>query len=331
MLFIKGRQKKRLVTLILSLIVFGIFHILHDVTSTQQASSTIVPPVIEKNPTSAGNYTPSFTLWDHETNSITIPNKRPGAPLTSLEILEQVLKNNQNLKTNEPSCFVPNIEATTALVDLNETLDLPVLNLGMPKCGSTTLLDFFRCAGFNANHGQNGKCMEQAVLDGKPPISGCKGTNSLDVLCQLDNNFEGCSYPQITLLDEIHREFPRASFVLPFRPVNDWIRSARDYHNMESRWNNCLLPGLVKKQKQLSKQDIRNWWCGHVNHVREFVKRHPTHKLVELDLYDAQSSSKALASLFNADASCWGHSNSNVRKRKKWRTVFDKLLDWFGG
>jgi hypothetical protein len=129
-------------------------------------------------------------------------------------------------------------------------------------------------------------------------------------------------------LDEIHQEQPHATFVMNFRPVDDWIRSARTYTKMANRWGtpSCIskIPGLVKDQgraeikgKILTQQEIRNWLCGHVKHVREFVKQYPTHKLIELDLYDTEGSSKVMATLFSANETCWGQSNANMRLGKK--------------
>jgi hypothetical protein len=120
-------------------------------------------------------------------------------------------------------------------------------------------------------------CTYEAVLHGKhgkPPIAGCKSTKKANALSQLDRNFGNCSFPQISLLDEIHQEHPHAiTFVMNLRPVDDWINSARNWYGMVRRWSHCRLPGLInKKGKKLTKQEIRNWLCGHVKHVREFVE-----------------------------------------------------------
>jgi hypothetical protein len=276
---------------------------------------------IQKKATNAKSRAiPYFTLWNHTAHSIHIPNKPPGAPLTSLEILERVLVDNDvgNITEALPSCLVPNSQSTQALVDSGETLQLPILNLGMPKCGSTTLHRFFSCSGMKATHRNDGFCIRKAVLNGKPPISGCRSSESADALCQLDFIFGNCIFPQISLLDEIHQEHPHATFVMNFRPVDDWIHSAENWRpNMVARWSKCIVPGLIKEGEKLTKQEIRNWLCGHVKHVREFVKQYPTHRLIELDLYDTEVSSKAMSSLFNTNATCWGISNVNENVPEK--------------
>jgi hypothetical protein len=275
---------------------------------------------------------PYYALWNYTTHSIHVPNKRPGAPLTSLEILEQVLVDNDvgNITQFLPSCLVPNTENTQALADSGEPLQFPILNLGMPKGGSTTLQAFFNCAGWNTGHNQEGGCMERSLRAGKPPIAGCRLTKGKQALLQLDVQIPPqCFFPQISFLDEIHQEKPHATFVMNFRPVDDWIRSARAWNGgLANRWGRpdfiSKIPGLVKDQgreeikgEALTQQEIRNWLCGHVKHVREFVKQYPTHKLIELDLYDTEGSSKVMASLFSANETCWGQSNANKRLGKK--------------
>ena len=257
-----------------------------------------------------------FALWNYTTHSIHIPNKRPGDSLTSLEILETVLIDNDlgNITKTLPSCLVPNTKNTQALVDSGETIQLPVLNLGMPKCGSSTLKTFFKCAGLKATHLQDGLCMKDALKQGLPPLQGCKFSKKAQAILQMDSNHPNhCCFPQISFLDEIHREQPNATFVMNFRPVNDWIQSARNWNGMVNRWATCLdkIPGLqARSGKRLADKDLQNWLCGHVKHVREFVKQHPTHTLIELDLYDTEGTSKVLTSLFNANQSCWIHSNA---------------------
>ena len=73
---------------------------------------------------------------------------------------------------------------------------------------------------------------------------------------------------------------------------------------------------------------LTRWWCGHVKHIREFVKQYPSHKLIELDLYDTDESSTVLYDLFqqnqkrhpgndkNDKKSCWGHANMNKKAQK---------------
>ncbi|KAL7528169.1 hypothetical protein ACHAXR_004050 [Thalassiosira sp. AJA248-18] len=147
-------------------------------------------------------------------------------------------------------------------------------------------------------------------------MKGCTHNTNLEAITQLDRNFPPkCWYPQVSFLDEIHQEHPNATFVLIFRPVKDWIKSVKRWTTLFRRLTSpgCVyrIPGFVTEHGTATEQDLENWWCTHVQHVREFVKQYPTHSLIELDLYDTRGTSQAMASLFRTNETCWGKHNSN--------------------
>jgi len=167
--------------------------------------------------------------------------------------------------------------------------------------------------------------MLEAADEGTPPIKSCSGSPNAMAHWQLDSTWpkgpegKGCAYPQIQLLDEIHREFPKATFLLVFRPVDSWINSALGWgRNLVGRWSRCQIPGLRHYPHDgiLSKQDLYEWWCSHVHHMREFVKHHPSHPLIELDLTNRNETAASLAAIFQVNESCWGVSNQNDATQK---------------
>ncbi|KAL7565728.1 hypothetical protein ACA910_005421 [Epithemia clementina (nom. ined.)] len=230
--------------------------------------------------------------------------------------------------------------------------------------GSSTLYDFFKCAGLRANHGMNGQCFAEAKKRGLPLLSTrCdsplikrsmqtqratlkklskqaqnanqkkrfkqtqnanrkkrskqtqKATPSLvQAWMQMDINYppDGCYYPQMSMLEDLHREAPNATFVLNFRPLPDWWRSIQHWFDLQERLVECNLPGLPSGRGR-NLTEIQDWWCQHVQRVREFVRQHPSHTLVELDLYNTNQSSLVMAELFQTKSSCWGHANANPR------------------
>ena len=172
--------------------------------------------------------------------------------------------------------------------------------------------------------------------------------DSIQAYMQLDSNVHVGWYPQISLLDELHEKKPNSTFVINFRPILDWIRSTANWHGMHYRMSMFEVPGLIMTDEQrvkleqygeysslkerdsqqrtrkpkiilLSNAQMARWWCSHVRHIREYVKQYPSHKLIELDLYDKKGTSKVLYDLFQADTdiessqqeSCWVHANSN--------------------
>ena len=90
------------------------------------------------------------------------------------------------------------------------------------------------------------------------------------------------------------------------------------------------IPGLLltESQRTIRKQNpneplaatdqqLKDWWCTHINHIRKFVNMYPSHTLLELDLYNRNNkTTNALQQLFfnnNHDSKSitWGEANSN--------------------
>ncbi|OEU21667.1 hypothetical protein FRACYDRAFT_165980 [Fragilariopsis cylindrus CCMP1102] len=141
------------------------------------------------------------------------------------------------------------------------------------------------------------------------------------------NRVEGW-YPQIKLLDELHEEQPNSTFVLIFRPLKDWFNSINHWPGIKERMSKFTMPGLVLTKQQQIDIQLGRWWCSHVNHIRDYVKQYPSHKLIELDLYDTKTSSEVLDDIFQKHKkhededssngnekreSCWGHANVNKK------------------
>lgn len=326
-----------------------------------------------------------YELWNHTTNTIEIPDEHryfgKNKP-TSLEILQRILQEKRdrvNINRTKPDgtrslpeCLVADTANTRALADNvvngRETLPKgPILYVGMPKTGTTSLFSFFKCSGFAASHHQQGAYMMGTSLkQNLPPLQSnpwnlyyerlqrrkekrlqerkilpTNGSVFKDKVgddnvravrkqahLQLDTNTGTGYFPQIQLLDELHQEEPNSIFILAFRPIKDWIRSARKHHHMAKRWGEFEMPGLIITDKQrvrrakenatrseravrLSDGQLRNWFCGHVHHIREYVREYPSHRLIELDLYDNEGTASVLADLFQSNTTCWGHENKN--------------------
>lgn len=284
------------------------------------------------------SWPPTYQLWNYTSQRLDLPDDyhyafpHDGRP--SLVLLESILDNPQYqnhsssiLANTNDSCYFPNLDTTRDLanqvVQERLNLGLPVLNVGMPKAGSSTLFHFFRCSGWDASHQQNGHKMMSLVANGdvQPLTRSQRGRPQ--AYLQLDANFGSCAYPQIQFLDEIHQEFPTATLILNFRPVLDWIASARHWKQMTWRWSQCSIPGSTCIASQRTKKngystctnvDLSLWWCSHVQHIRTFVKEYPSHKLIELDLYNQKESSHLMAQLFQSNETCWGHANANIRQ-----------------
>ena len=78
-------------------------------------------------------------------------------------------------------------------------------------------------------------------------------TNNRYAFMQLDYSFGTGSYPQIQLLDELHEIYPSSTFIINFRPIQDWIRSISNWKSMRTRMAIMDMPGL-----QLNKEQLEN-------------------------------------------------------------------------
>jgi hypothetical protein len=293
------------------------------------------------------------------------------------------LRNRQRRHGNDSNSTSAPVAAGETNNDYNETntnshpavvppLGLPLLNVGMPKSGSTTLRDFFRRnLRWNVSHHQVdsisnsgsdssstatptyvGEEMARAVRHGLDPFHYLSTPDHpFQAHTQMDYTGRTVNiFPQIQLLDEIHRAHPNATFVLLFRPIRDWVRSTQSWHQYPFRWANAGhgqdLPGLILTPEQreardgrgekivLSEGQLSEWWCHHVRHVRAFVDTYPTHALIELPLDDKDgTTTNLLAQLFDlggrgvgtakkagedpstTSPRIWGTSNYNPSKR----------------
>lgn len=203
-------------------------------------------------------------------------------------------------------------------------LPMPVINLGMPKCGTTSEWAFFKCAGYHATHSNQGSecaglCMRDAANIGFPVISEClKGNDAmLEINCQgafgeeykegqyySPKSKDDCFYPQLSLLEEMHMDDPNVTFLLAFRPIDDWIDSVVNWLGKKiTEVSNCNLPNQPRgTPNPHDPDDIHDssvhYICSHVIHARNFVRDHPSHALVELDLYDNDANAEILGALF---------------------------------
>lgn len=203
---------------------------------------------------------------------------------------------------------------------------------------------------------QNGMVMFERLAEGKDTLFG-KQKLLPHAYTQLDYNFKTGYYPQISLLDELHELRPDSTFVFNFRPIADWIRSAKNWHGMMHRFARFDIPGLVLTPDHrvvleahrlkntsapglsLTHVQMAKWWCGHVLHIREYVREYPSHAIIELDLYDSNGTTSLLYDLFQTDTDahhaskhekdngtttqqppsqqCWGHGNKSPGTKKR--------------
>jgi len=157
------------------------------------------------------------------------------------------------------------------------TRGLPVIVIGLPKEGTTSLHSFFQCAGLASAHhfvdlAPRSPALAAAQSRGVPsePSKNVRGGRSVffghavhacaragapllsclpgyDAYTQLDVEDRGCFFPQITHLEGLLMDYPNATFVLPRRSAKHWFRSTVDWGPAQRRMDvrlakNCSLP-----------------------------------------------------------------------------------------
>ena len=137
------------------------------------------------------------------------------------------------------------------------------------------------------------------------------------------------------MLGAIHNETPLATLILNFRPIKDWISSVWRWDNMMERLQSCDVPGLPKGEPEDLENmtgvflSLSNFWCRHVWYVRLFVRKHRSLNLLELDLYDQNSTVSSLQSSFPCSTShktCWVHTNANNSTTTKKKNSLNLFL-----
>ena len=123
----------------------------------------------------------------------------------------------------------------------------------------------------------------------------------------------GCFYPQITHLQEIHKEAPNATFVLNRRDYSAWVHSVQKWSvsglsPMHQRMAQCQPFG----PKTSNREDLIEWHKEQVQRIRKFVRDHPSHALIEVDV-EHPASANRMATAFGTSSKNWGHSNRGTQ------------------
>jgi hypothetical protein len=198
-----------------------------------------------------------------------------------------------------------------------------VLLVGLPKAGTTSVSSFFRAAGMKVcdywcpdkvHTGVVAKCIERAINSSRPPLKTC---GDYDMYGQMDLTMDKgfCFLPQIQALDELHKEHPDAVFILNQRNIVHWVRSVKNWKGMRTPMD-VRMAGCAAGPTSPNATNLAQWYCDHVQRIRQFVNDHPTHTLIELDI-ESNATGKRLADFFGLNESNWKHQNQNAALKNK--------------
>ena len=246
--------------------------------------------------------------------------------------------------------FDKNDEALTrAAKELEGLLPLPrpILVVGMPKTGTTSIHKYFQCAGLSSIHWRNyeiaaekkddaeiyvGTCMRNASDSGLPLLQTCGNYNvyaQMDVTSP-DNPSQGCYFPQISNLNELSNEAPAATFILNRRNMTAWYRSIHNHMGgtmyreaFDSRLTRCNTTWSPNSTRM---EDMIAWHQAQIERVRQFVLAHPTHALIEPDIQSPMAGRQMSIAFGISNSSCWGRANASKNQKKKEQQRRRRLL-----
>ncbi|GKY98290.1 hypothetical protein MPSEU_000786600 [Mayamaea pseudoterrestris] len=239
------------------------------------------------------------------------------------------------------------------------SLPEPVIVVGFPKSGTTSIWNYFNCSDVVAQHycaygeindappcqrGTMASCIINNMGQNKPLFDKC---GDYQVYAQIDGErpkqpglgmrFENDTWslaapfshflPQVFNLDDIHRHYPDATFVLPLREPMVWAYSVMHWFMMK-RWiiNEYMSKNSSLEFDMIGYGDQRRAFLAkvyddHSRNVREFVKKHPSHTLVEVNITDPNAS-KIMSYAFGLSETCWGHKN----KKEEHAKIADRVV-----
>mmetsp|Transcript_25361 Transcript_25361/g.31251 ORF Transcript_25361/g.31251 Transcript_25361/m.31251 type:complete len:393 (+) Transcript_25361:115-1293(+) len=163
-------------------------------------------------------------------------------------------------------------------------LPTPILVMGFPKSGTSSVYDFFKCNNVRTSHyccvGQSphkkcqpeenevtylqprhqglcGKCIYDYLRLGKDPLEKC-GIHNYDVFAQMDVegvknrvtrgdkivSLNAIFLPQVKALDTFHKYYPNATFILNTRDPKRWAASVGKWFNMRINLLRTDLPEI---------------------------------------------------------------------------------------
>jgi len=214
-------------------------------------------------------------------------------------------------------------------------LPLPVINIGLPKSASTSVLDFFQCNGMKTSHynceanctgtrkghefcgdsekaGKCGECVYDNIHDGQPPFEGC---GEYDVWAQFDGSWNvpqngdkepACFLPQMTEMHALHAAYPDATFVMATRKPDMWVKTVATMPKLRDAFRACKFTAC---QADCVADDTQfaAFYDEHTRTIRQWIEKHPSHKLIEIDADgDIADTSKLVADATGLSSSCWG-------------------------
>lgn len=188
-----------------------------------------------------------------------------------------------------------------------------LVNLGLPKSGTTTLhtalaRSGLRSAHWKVKHRIVGRNLYHHHLAGRDPLTDLA---EYDVITQADFISEHRSYwPQMdaALVHAIASHHPECRFLLLTRPVAKIADSIMRWRDLSDRLEALGAPGLPPGHAG-EIDALTTWIDGHFRNVRRWFKDDP--RFLELDIEDPEAPNR-LGQFLRVEIAWWGMANTNA-------------------
>lgn len=172
-----------------------------------------------------------------------------------------------------------------------------IINIGMPKTGTSSLSTFlnqqgFRCAQWQVGDTKIGNEMELSIRSGRQLFGDY--LSDFNCITQLDccdwvsqaENLSKCIWPQHDLLSELVSRYPAAKYVYTTRNTTTWFDSVSRWGDFLDRIRFSNTPGL---QYGASDADIKKWYEAKQETAQRFFQQTgKENRLVMLPLEKSQ-------------------------------------------
>jgi hypothetical protein len=136
--------------------------------------------------------------------------------------------------------------------------------------------------------------------------------DQFDLYAELDAQEQtgGMTLPQWRFVKEIHENFPNATWILNLRNPRAWLNSVDRWKDLRQRFIDHPAKPEFPAGKGEKDEEMMEFYELQAQRIREFVKEHPSHTLVEVQI-DSPEAGQVMEDAFGISKTCWGNKNVN--------------------
>jgi hypothetical protein len=210
-------------------------------------------------------------------------------------------------------------------------LPTPIMVMGMMKAGTTSIFGYFRCglrkkfdgvlSHYDCRPGLKQRWKTRMSCGKRLRMnvnyfnkSAFDAMDQFALYAELDAQElnEEMTLPQYQFLPEIHEQFPNSTWILNLRDPEKWLGSIDKWQDLRQRFIDSHFGKHLPKGKGKNDTDMLNFYKIQAQRVRDFVREHPSHKLIEVQI-DHQDAGQVMQDAFGISSSeCWGNRNVNA-------------------